>query len=73
MKGVIGERVEVDIWASRGALDTEWFDVESGQIVPGNSVEGGRRLEFRAPFSGDAVLHVKSQGSSLEGSNLGQY
>lgn len=59
LKGIVGERAEVDLSAARGALDVEWVDVERGIIFAGDRVTGGRRLEFRAPFAGDAVLHLK--------------
>jgi hypothetical protein len=60
VKGHLGEGVEVDLSAAPGALDVEWVDVERGLLVPGNPVKGGRRLEFRAPFAGAALLHLRT-------------
>jgi len=65
-KGFVGESVEADLSAAQGALDVEWVDVERGLILPGDPVTGGRRLEFRAPFAGDAVLHVRTPVGRIE-------
>jgi hypothetical protein len=55
------ERVVADLSATPGALDVEWVDVERGEIIAGEPVRGGRSFEFRAPFSGDAVLHLTAR------------
>ena len=57
--GLAGERVEADLTAASGNLEVAWVDVERGVVIPGAGVTGGRRLTFRAPFAGDALLHLK--------------
>jgi len=52
--------VQVDLSEAPGPLDLEWIDVERGRILPGDPVTGGRRLEVRAPFVGDGILHLKA-------------
>jgi hypothetical protein len=61
LNGLAGEQVEVDLSTVQGTFDVEWIDVGQGQIFSGDPVKGGQRLEFQAPFAGDAVLHVKAR------------
>ena len=56
----LNDRVDVDLSAARGPLDVEWVDAELARIVAGDSVTGGQRLTFYAPFWRDAILHLKS-------------
>jgi hypothetical protein len=60
-----GERVLLDLGAGQGAMDVEWVDVARGWIVPGERVEGGRRVELVAPFAGSALLHVRASNGNL--------
>jgi hypothetical protein len=50
--------VEVDLIASPIELKVEWFNPSDGTIIDGGTVQGGARLAFSAPFSGDAVLYL---------------
>jgi hypothetical protein len=51
--------VTVDLSASRAEFVVEWFDPSSGRTMPGEPVMGGERRSFTAPFTGDAVLHLR--------------
>jgi hypothetical protein len=46
-----------------GCYSYEWFDPTSGSVVETGSVSGGARL-FTAPFSGDAVLYIRSRSTT---------
>lgn len=61
-----GGEVEVDLHATPGALQVEWFNPESGKITPGEMVIGGERQAFTAPFSGDAVLYLYQNSSTAQ-------
>jgi hypothetical protein len=60
-----GERIEIDLSAAPGPLEAEWIDVARGVVVASAPVAGGRRLALRAPFAGDALLHLRE---SIRGS-----
>jgi hypothetical protein len=51
--------VTVDLSAANGTLAVEWFDPEKDKTITANPVMGGSRREFKAPFSGEAVLYLK--------------
>jgi len=53
-----GEAFTLDLSAASGPADVEWVDAERGLLVPGDPIEGGSRVQLRAPFAADAVLHV---------------
>ena len=55
------ERVVADLSAARGEVSVEWIDLGRGQIFAGAPVRGGGSVEFRAPFAGEAVLHLTAQ------------
>ena len=54
-------RVTVDLGGTRGMLSTEWLDPANGRLVQGQPTEGGGRVDFSAPFDGDAVLILEPQ------------
>jgi len=54
---VLGD-FSVDLSGAPGDFDVEWIDVERGRRLAGDRVTGGRRLELRAPFAGDAVVRL---------------
>lgn len=54
-----GGSVEVDLSATPGALEVEWFSPATGTSVPGYRVTGGATRTFTAPFRGDAVLYLR--------------
>jgi len=64
---LVAEHVEIDLSAARGTFVVEWVDAGRGLIVHGDSVIGGRRLEFRAPLTGDAVLRLQVQEATTAG------
>ena len=53
-----GGRVTVDLTATSGPLDAEWFNPEEGETLDGDRTEGGGIRAFAAPFGGDAVLYL---------------
>ncbi|UCG59789.1 MAG: DUF4091 domain-containing protein [Phycisphaerales bacterium] len=56
-----GGEVTVDLTANPGAFVVEWIHPVDGTVTPGKEATGGDKRELRAPFSGDAVLHIRSQ------------
>lgn len=52
-------RIWVDLSDAKGKLNIKWFDPRTGLEIHGGSVTGGARHAFRAPFSGDTVLHIR--------------
>lgn len=42
-----------------GECSVEWLDVTRGQYIPDRPVPGGQQRQFRTPFPGPAVLHLK--------------
>lgn len=52
--------VTVDLSAAAGAFAVEWFDPERGTRVDAPALLGGGKVELTAPFSGDAVLHLRA-------------
>ena len=63
-KDFLRESVQTDLSAAPGEFAVEWLDIERGLLFPGEPVSGGRRVEFRAPFAGDAILHLKAHSAS---------
>jgi hypothetical protein len=53
-----GGSVNVNLSAAQGQLSVEWFRPANGRTYPGDPVNGGSSLQFRAPFSGEAVLYI---------------
>jgi hypothetical protein len=54
--------VKVDLSASSGVLNVEWFSLAEGKTVHAEKSHGGSSFDFTAPFDGDAVLFIsKSQ------------
>jgi len=50
----------VDVSAAQGPLAAEWVNTRTGELVPGQAIAGGARVELRAPFVADAVLHLRA-------------
>ena len=61
-------RVTVDLGASRGTLRAEWLDPANGRLVQGQPARGGGRVDFSAPFDGDAVLMLEPQSKPASAS-----
>lgn len=55
-----GGSVTVDLSASSGQLQVEWFNPASGVVAGTGSVTGGASRSLTAPISGDAVLYIYS-------------
>ena len=52
--------VTVNLSTVRGVLKVEWFNPTTGVTTNGETVTGGARRAFTAPFDGDAVLYLAS-------------
>jgi hypothetical protein len=53
-----GGEVTVDLSATPGELQVEWFNPESGVATAGSPITGGASRSFTAPVGGDAVLYL---------------
>lgn len=53
-----GGEVTVDLSGATGTMHVEWMHPVEGTITSGAATTGGDRRTFRAPFSGDAALHI---------------
>jgi hypothetical protein len=53
-----GGQVTLDLSAVSGELKVEWFNPTTGEAKPSGVTTGGRRRDFTAPFSGDAVFYL---------------
>jgi hypothetical protein len=40
-------------------MAVEWIHPIDGTVIPGESVQNEAKHVFRAPFRGDAVLHLR--------------
>jgi hypothetical protein len=58
-----GGEVTVDVSATRGQLEVEWLNPQTGILSAHAPVPGGERRLFRAPFEGHAVLHLAAKGA----------
>lgn len=56
-----GGEASVDLTAARGALAAEWFNPRTAEKRAGDTVDGGAKRSFQAPFKGDAVLYLRSK------------
>ncbi|HUT35253.1 MAG TPA: DUF6298 domain-containing protein [Planctomycetota bacterium] len=59
-----GGEVTVDLSAAESTLAVEWLDAKTGKAAPGEPVAGGAPRQLKAPFAGEAVLHL---GRAQEG------
>src|SRR5262249_32990366 len=55
-----GGDATVDISAAKGRLAVEWMHPITGKITNGGAMEGGAKRTLKAPFGGDAVLHLRT-------------
>jgi hypothetical protein len=62
-----GGSVTVDLSAATGTLNAEWYDPKDGTYHDKRTVIGGGTGTFTPPFSGDAVLHIVSDGHQQRG------
>lgn len=54
-----GGTVIVNLTTLQGTVSYKWFNPQTGKTVTGGSANGGGSRTFRAPFSGDSVLHIR--------------
>lgn len=55
-----GGTIMIDLTATKGNLTVEWFNPSNGNTTSSGTVKGGAKRTLAAPFSGDAVLYLKS-------------
>lgn len=55
--------VTVDLTAATGPLAVEWMHPVKGTATPGAMAVGGDKRTLKAPFGGDAVLHIHQRVS----------
>jgi len=53
-----GDQVTVDLSGEPGPFVVEWFNTRNGTTTDGGISAGDGKLEFTAPFDGDAVLYL---------------
>jgi hypothetical protein len=58
-----GGSVVVDVSSTPGALHVEWLNPGTGHVVKASIATGGAVRSFSAPFTGDAVLYLRSQAA----------
>ncbi len=56
-----GGEVTVDLTPASGQIIAEWVHPVDGKTVPGEETFGGAKRTLRTPFSGDAVVHLKTK------------
>jgi hypothetical protein len=56
-----GGEVTVDLSDASAMLDVEWFNPNTGETTSAEAAVGGESREFKAPFSGDAVLYITAR------------
>jgi len=56
-----GGEVTVDLGPASGQMNVEWLCAAEGTLRHAEPVLGGGQLTLRAPFDGDAVLHLWSK------------
>ena len=56
-----GGEATVDLTAAAGTFALEWMHPVDGTITPGEVALGGDKRGLKAPFAGDAVLHIRKQ------------
>ena len=56
-----GGEVIVELTANPGPFAVEWIHPVDGTVTPGKAVMGGDKRAFKAPFSGDIVLYIRSK------------
>jgi len=62
-----GGSVTINLSAAIGTLNAEWYDPKDGRHHDKRTVIGGGSVTFTPPFSGDAVLHIVSDGHQQRG------
>lgn len=53
-----GDEVTVDLSSTSRIMKVQWIHPVEGTIITGKKVAGGSKRMFKAPFGGDAVLHI---------------
>jgi hypothetical protein len=53
--------VTLDLTSYPNEFRIEWLKPNDGEVQIGDSIRGGRKVTFTAPFHGDAVLYLRKQ------------
>jgi hypothetical protein len=56
---------EFDLSGHRKRFSVQWIDARTGEVRPGDPVEGGTKVTLRPPFAWAAV-HLKAAWSGAE-------
>lgn len=56
-----GGKVTVDLSATPGKLEAEWFNPTKGTSTDASPIDGGATRTLEAPFAGDVVLWLKKK------------
>ncbi|MEJ2725428.1 MAG: hypothetical protein P8175_12440, partial [Deltaproteobacteria bacterium] len=53
-------KIRLDLSGTSSVFKVEWFNPRSGKTVKGETVSGGNDISLKIPFTGEAVLYLKS-------------
>lgn len=56
-----GGYATIDLTDVNSKMKVQWIKPGDGTIISGKKIKGGKKQEFTAPFSGDAVLYITNQ------------
>lgn len=49
---------KLKLYGAMGPFQVEWFNPQSGDIIPGEAFRGGTAIDFTPPFIGETVLYL---------------
>jgi len=61
-----GGEVTLDLTTVSGTLAVEWLRLTEEVVTQGAPVPGGAKRRLRAPFAGDAAIHLKTEPPQME-------
>ncbi len=65
-----GGEVTVDLGPASGQMNVEWLYAAEGTLTHAEPVLGGGQRTLRAPFGGDAILHLWSKCRAVTAKKL---
>lgn len=64
-------RLRLDLRAAKASFTVEWYRVEDGAVCDGGTVEGGKPVDVRSPWTGhDVVLRLRRLQNAAQDRNL---
>ena len=60
-----GAYFTLDLHNADAVYRTEWFDVQTGRVISGLSMRGGKVIPLQAPTGGGSVLFLRSDSASV--------